>query len=69
MSEQGSVSCMRFLSVFSLAVGSVIGVYGIIHCNDLYAVAALCSVFVGSAFGGKILQKKSEVKPLVKEIR
>lgn len=60
LSEQGSISCMRVLSCVSLLVGSGIAIYGITHSKDLSGVTMLVSVFVGSAFGGKILQKKDE---------
>jgi uncharacterized membrane protein len=60
LDEKDSLSMMRFLSLTSLFIGGVIGVYGIYKGTDLTGVAALCAVFVGASFGGKVYQKKIE---------
>lgn len=48
------------MSITSLLVGCVIGIVGLLKGKDLTGVAAICSVFVVSAFGGKALQKGDE---------
>ena len=55
-----SLSMMRFLSLLSLLIGGGIGMYGIYKGTDLTGVAALCAVFVGASFGGKVAQKNIE---------
>lgn len=62
LSESGSISMVRVMSLVSLIIGSIIGLYGISHSKDLSGVAQLCAVFVGSAFAGKVGQKIMENK-------
>lgn len=50
------------MSIYSLIVGSFIGIYGLIDNKDLTGVAALSGVFVGVAFAGKVSQKIVEGK-------
>jgi len=60
LSEDGSISTMRLMSLISLIVGCTIGILGLLRGKDFTGVAAICSVFVVSAFGGKALQKGDE---------
>lgn len=62
LSNSDSTSTMRLMSIASLLVGAVIGVYGVYKGTDLSGVAELCAVFVVSAFGGKVAQKHLENK-------
>lgn len=48
------------MSLISLITGCTIGIIGLLRGKDLTGVAAICSVFVVSAFGGKALQKGDE---------
>ena len=54
------VSMVRVMSFISLLTGIVIGLYGVYAGKDLSGVAAVCAVFVGSAFTGKVVQKFAE---------
>lgn len=65
-SSKSEVSSMRVMCMVSLALGGGIAVYGIVKDRDLSALAVLCSVFVGAAFGGKVGQKFAE-KPASQE--
>lgn len=61
-SEGSDVSSMRIMSFMSLLIGGYIAIYGMYKNMDLAELAILSSVFVGAAFGGKIMQKIQEVK-------
>ena len=62
LSESGSISCMRVMSLLSLCVGAFIAIYAeIAEINQLNSALPVVSVFVGAAFGGKAWQKYSEV--------
>lgn len=60
LSEQDGHSMMRVMSLLSLFIGAGIGMYGVYRGTDMTGVAAICGVFVVSAFGGKVLQKGME---------
>lgn len=60
LSESSTVSTMRLMSLFALAVGACIACYGVYQGKDLGGVAQLTTVFVGAAFGGKVVQKFGE---------
>ena len=60
LSEDSKISTLRLMSLLSLFVGAGIAIYGISNSKDLTGVAEVCSVFVVSAFGGKIGQKWME---------
>lgn len=62
LSPKGQLSSLRALSFISLALGGYIGVTGIHSDKNLADVAILVSVFVGAAFGGKVMQKREESK-------
>ena len=62
-SEQSNISSMRVMSMIALLVSSYLAIYGIDSKADLNALAVLCSVFLGAAFGGKVAQKFAETKP------
>ena len=62
LSESGVISTARVMSLGSLVVGSVIGLYGVYMGKDLGGIAQVCSVFVGSAFAAKVTQKYMESK-------
>lgn len=57
LSESGSISTVRVMSLASLIVGSSIAIYGVIQGKDLGGVTELVSVFIGAAFAGKVGQK------------
>lgn len=60
LTEDSKISALRLMSLFSLLMGAGIAVYGIWNNKDLGGVAEICSVFVVSAFGGKVSQKWME---------
>lgn len=60
LSESSTISTMRLMSLFSLFVGALVACYGIWIGKDLGGVAQVAAVFVGGAFGGKVVQKFSE---------
>jgi multisubunit Na+/H+ antiporter MnhG subunit len=51
---------MRLMAVISLLAGTAIALWGITKGVDLRDLATLVGVFVGSAFGGKAIQKGFE---------
>lgn len=59
-SESNKLSLMRVMSGFSLVVGTIIALIGIITKQNLTGVAELAGMFVISAFGGKVAQKAVE---------
>lgn len=60
--HSGDPSSMRAMSFISLLAGIVIAFVGMSKGKDLSSLAILVGVFVGSAFGGKVLQSQSENK-------
>lgn len=62
VSADDGVSTMRLMAVISLLAGTGIAFWGITRGVDLRDLATLVGVFVGSAFGGKALQKGFEKK-------
>lgn len=56
------VSAMRVMSMISLLTGCYIGVSGLYQNKNLSELAILCATFLGSAMGGKVLQKQAENK-------
>jgi hypothetical protein len=61
-SENSTVSCMRVMSVSSLAIGGLIALVAVCMNKDLAGASPLVGVFVGAAFGGKVAQKFAEIK-------
>lgn len=62
LSEKGDVSLMRVMALSCVAVSSIIAIYGVYSNRDLFDIAALCAVFLGAAFTGKVSQKYMEKK-------
>lgn len=60
LSSGSGVSMMRGMSAVSLLVGCAIAFIGLYMRLDLLSLSALCAVFVGAAFTGKVAQKKVE---------
>jgi len=60
LSESSTISTMRIMSLFSVIVGAGVACYGIYQGKDLGGVAQVTAVFVGGAFGGKVVQKFGE---------
>lgn len=60
LSEDGSISSMRIMSIISLVTGAVIAMVGLLRGESLSGLALLTGVFVGAAFGGKAAQKAFE---------
>lgn len=60
LSEESGVSAMRIMAFISLGLGGVIAVAGLIMKVNLTELSILVGVFVGSAFGGKAIQKFAE---------
>lgn len=61
-SESSDISSMRVLSFLSLVMGGIIATVGMYKQVELSGLSMLTGVFVGSAFGGKVMQKFAEVK-------
>ena len=59
-SENNDVSAIRGMSFLSLSVGGLIALYGMYKNQPLTDLAVLSGTFVGSAFAGKVWQKKYE---------
>lgn len=60
LSDCGSVSTMRLMSIIALLVGSAVGVIGVLKGKELGGVAEICAVFITSAFAAKTAQKHIE---------
>lgn len=60
LSSDSPLSSMRLMAFISLMCGCSLAAYGIYMGRDLIGLSALCAVFVGAAFGGKISQKITE---------
>lgn len=60
LSENGTISTMRLMSIIALIVGAILAMYGLYEGRDLAGVAQLSAVFVGSAFAAKFTQKLIE---------
>lgn len=60
-SENTGVSSMRLMSMISLLVASAIAFIGLFKGSDLANLSILSGVFLGGSFGGKVMQKRSEV--------
>ena len=58
----GGISTTRVMAFYSLIMGSLIALYGLHQGSDLTGLSALCSVFVGAAFAGKVIQRHVEKK-------
>lgn len=61
-SQNGQVSMMRLMSLTCVIAAVVIALIGLSKPQiDYSGLSMLCSAFLGAAFGGKIMQKKTEV--------
>lgn len=60
LKNDSAMSMMRFMSLLSLIFGAGITVYALAKRPDLNGIAELVAIFVGSAFGGKTIQKYIE---------
>jgi hypothetical protein len=60
-SENTGISSMRIFMMISLLVASTIAFIGLYKGSDLANLSILCSVFLGTSIGGKVMQKRSEV--------
>lgn len=60
LSEESGVSAMRLMAFVSLFLGGGIAIAGLIMKVNLTELSILVGVFVGSAFGGKAVQKFAE---------
>lgn len=56
------VSVVRAMAVWSLLVGSAIGLIGVLKGLDMVGLAEVCGVFVGCAFTGKVISKHIETR-------
>lgn len=59
-SQDSGVSSMRLMSFISLFLGGAIAIAGLAMKVNLTELSILVGVFVGSAFGGKAVQKFAE---------
>lgn len=60
LSSGSGVSSMRLMSLSAMIAGIVMAVVGLFLRVDLFGLSALCGVFVGAAFTGKVMQKRVE---------
>lgn len=62
LSEHGSISMMRVLSLVSCVAAIVIAIMGLNKPQiDYSGLSLLSGAFLSAAFGGKIMQKKIEL--------
>lgn len=62
-SETGDISSVRVMALLCVLAAILIALIGMYKGSDLMGLSALCGVFLGAAFGGKVMQKKSETPP------
>lgn len=62
LSNSEDASSMRVMSFYSVIIGSIVGITGLIMNKDLTDLSILVGVFVGAGFTGKVIQKKIEKK-------
>lgn len=63
LSDNGSVSCMRTMSLLCCLAAICIAVMGLNKPQPDYSgLALICTTFLGAAFGGKVVQKSIEAK-------
>ncbi len=63
LSEDGGVSCTRFMSIVCVLTACGIAIKAIcVTGSDLSATAVLCSTFLGFGTGSKVIQKFAEKK-------
>ena len=60
LASGGAISTMRVMGFWSLFVGSFLAIVGLYKGMNLLELSALCGVFIGAAFGGKVAQKSLE---------
>jgi hypothetical protein len=60
LSENGTVSTVRLMSLISLLTGCGIAAYAVIVDKNPDKVVQIVSVFVGAAFTSKVAQKMIE---------
>lgn len=62
LSDEGNTSMMRFISLINVITAIIIAFYGLINNKNLSDISMLCSIFLGTGIGGKVIQKVSEAK-------
>ena len=60
LSESAGASSMRIMALTSVFIAGGLAFYGMYKNINPVQLSALCSVFLGGGFGGKVLQKKEE---------
>lgn len=61
-SEHGSVSMMRLMALLCCLNAVAISIIGLNKAQvDYSGISLLCGTFLGIAFGGKLMQKRTEV--------
>lgn len=62
LSENGSISMMRVMSLMSCITAVIIALIGLYKPQPDYSgLSMLCGTFLSIAFGGKVMQKRIEV--------
>jgi hypothetical protein len=63
LSEKGSISSLRVMSLICVLAACGIALMGMLRpVIDYSGLSLLCGTFLGAGFGGKVMQKKTEVK-------
>jgi len=61
-SEKGGISMMRVMSLLCVIAAIAMAFVGMNKPNiDYSGLSMLCGTFLGLAFGGKVMQKRTEV--------
>jgi len=70
LSEKGTVSCMRVMSLTCVLAAVSLALVGMNKpVVDYSGLALLCSSFLTAAFTGKIMQKKTETSDQSSQIK
>jgi len=62
LSENGTISCVRFIHIVSTFVAASIAIIGLIQNRDLSQLSILCGSFIVPASAAKVFQKNVETK-------
>lgn len=61
-SEHGAISMMRLMALLCCLNAIVLSIIGLEKATPDYSgISLLCGTFLGMAFGGKLMQKRTEV--------
>lgn len=67
LSDTGSYSMTRFLSLSCVFTSIFIAIYTLFHDGNLDATIGIISTFLAAGIGGKVIQRFAEVKENIED--